>query len=84
MAERLTADQRKILTSLASEKGDGWCTAAWIAEDNDHWFDTPWASGKLPGLVKRGFVEKGARGWYRITPAGRAALTRNSETGDGG
>lgn len=81
MGSKLTPDRIKILQVLASERGEGWCTAMWIAEDCDHFFDTPWASSKIPGLVKLGYVERGDRGWYRITDAGRLSLQENTNAG---
>lgn len=74
LQNRLTPDQRKILRRMAQEPGDGHLTAQWIAEGCGHFYDTPWASARLPSLVKRGFAENLSRGWYVITDAGRAAL----------
>lgn len=73
MSEKLTPDQRQILTYMATTKDPHVC-ANWIAESCDHFYDTQWASSKLPGLIKRGFVDRLDRGWYAITPAGRAAI----------
>ncbi|MFG1284430.1 hypothetical protein [Xanthobacter autotrophicus] len=79
----VTDHQRQILTAFTNVRafgrpgdgnGEGWATAVWVAEMCDHHYDTPWASSKLPGLIKRGLVEKGQRGWYRITDAGRRLL----------
>lgn len=74
---KLTEDQRAILSYMGGPTvkfGDPYVCASWIAESCGHYYDTPWASAKLPALVKRGLVVRGQRGWYAITPAGRAAL----------
>ena len=70
--------QCAILRAMSDARryADGWVTPQWIAEDCDHFFESIWASGRLSGLVKRGYVKPGARGYYRITDEGRAALTR--------
>jgi predicted transcriptional regulator len=72
----LTEDQIKILTEMTDFRSykNGWAMAQWIAENCGHAYDTPWASSKLQGLIRRGFVERGGRGFYRITAAGRAAI----------
>ncbi|MFG1302669.1 hypothetical protein V5F34_00820 [Xanthobacter autotrophicus] len=76
----LTEAQEQILGYMAKWKGDdAWTCAMWIAEGCKHHYDTPWAGGKLPGLVKRGLVEKGARGWYRITDSGRHLLNKEGK-----
>lgn len=72
----LTMAQREILQALANEPGDGDMCAEWIAEQCGHFYDTPWASGRLPALVRRALVQRLSKGWYRITPAGRAALSQ--------
>lgn len=75
--QKLNGAQRQILTEMATAQRyeQEPVTAMWIAESSDHWFDTPWASSKLPTLIRRGFVEKVDRIHYRITaspiPAGR-------------
>lgn len=71
---KLTEAQQAILRTLAAERGEGWMLAAWIAERNGHFYDTPWASGKLPTLLRHRIIEKSGKGYYRITEAGRAAL----------
>lgn len=80
---KLGSEQERILRGLTNRhrygragdgKEEGWATAQWLAEGCGHAYDTPWASSRLPGLIKRGLVERGARGYYRITDAGRAAL----------
>lgn len=71
---KLTPEQRQMLDYMAKTK-DPYVCANWIAECCGHFYENEWASSRLPGLVKRGFVEKGARGWYAITAAGREALT---------
>jgi DNA-binding PadR family transcriptional regulator len=79
---KLTEAQQAILTDLAHPVRygeDGYATAQWIAESCGHFYDTPWVSSKLPGLFNRGFIEKGGRGYYRITPAGHAALEQSKE-----
>ena len=79
---RLTEAQKAILSALDHEPGDGWLTANNIAEMCGHFYNTPWASSKLPGLVRRGLIEKDGSGYYsRITSAGRAALQQEKETG---
>jgi restriction endonuclease Mrr len=77
--QSLTDDQSAILTEMADRQAykdrDGnVATAQQIAEGCDHWFETEWASSRLPGLIKRGLVERVSRGCYRITEAGRAAI----------
>lgn len=74
MAEKLTGEQRQILDYMARTK-DPYVCANWIAECCGHFYETEWASKRLPGLFKRGLIEKGARGWYAITPAGRTVLS---------
>ena len=81
MGNRLTTAQRAILRDLTNKKRypDGWACAEWITESCRHEF---FASTRLPTLIKRGLIERGERGWYRITPAGRAALAQEGG-GDG-
>lgn len=76
---KLPPDQATILRRAADEPGDGWLTAVWIAESCGHAYDTPWAASKLPGLAKRGLMERGGRGWWRITEAGRQALKEHGD-----
>lgn len=78
---KLTDAQQAILREMSSHRRyeDGWATAQWIAESCGHYYDTPWVSSKLPNLIKRGFVERGIRGYYRITHAGRSALVQAAE-----
>lgn len=86
---KLNEGQRAILIDLTDSrrygrpgdgKGEGWATAVWIAESCDHFFETEWASSRLLTLIKNGLVERGARGLYRITDAGRAALSETEKT----
>ena len=76
---KLTDDQRQILGEMANLRkypaDNPWACANWIAEGCRHHYDTPWASARLPGLAKRGLIERGDRGWWKITAAGRAALS---------
>ena len=71
---KLNDDQRAILTYMNRWPGEPQYTQ-WIAEGCGHSYDTPWASGRLPGLAKRGLVEKTIPGCWRITDAGREALS---------
>lgn len=74
----LTDDQVKILRYMASEPGEGPVRAWWVAEGCGHFYAPEWASRKLPGLVKRGLVERLTPGWYNLTVAGRAAAATPS------
>ena len=74
---KLTDDQRTILAYLNRSPDDAQYTV-WIAEGCGHAYDTPWASGRLPGLAKRGLIEKTIPGCWRITEAGREALRKTS------
>jgi len=76
---KLTEHQRAVLTEMANSwrypVSDGrWAMAQWVAEGAGHTYDTPWAASQLPGLIRRGLVERGTRGYYRITPAGLTVL----------
>jgi DNA-binding PadR family transcriptional regulator len=74
MAE-LTHGQREILSYLARQRDpEDYQTAVWIAEGCGHFYETAWASSKLPALLRRGLIQRGGKGYYAITPAGRAAL----------
>ena len=71
----MTPEQIIILRYLATVPGDdAWNLSVWVAEGCGHAFDTPWAGSRLPQLLRRGYVEKGGGGYWRITDAGRAAL----------
>lgn len=74
--QKLTIEQEGILRDMTNKRryADGWATANWVAESCGHYYETKWASSRLQGLIKRGYVERGARGYYRITDAGRTAL----------
>ena len=74
MSVKLTADQLAILQSRSFSQGDGYSTANWIAEECGHFYETSWASARIPGLIKRGLIERGSKGWYRLADAGRAAI----------
>lgn len=75
---KLTEAQITILREMSNTRRyeDGWAMAQWIAESCGHAYDTPWVSGKLPGLIRRGFVERGIRGNYRLTDLGRSAIPK--------
>jgi hypothetical protein len=73
MADRpLNADQIKILTYLRTQP-EGAC-AQWIAEGCGHFYETGWASGRMPTLVRRELVNKLSPGWYQLSKAGHAAI----------
>lgn len=74
---KLTDRRIKILTTLRDDvplNTDGWSTAQWIAEANDQFYNTPWASSQMKTLCDAGLVLKQDRVWYRISDAGRKAL----------
>ena len=79
----LNPDCLAILAEMANRRHypdtDGnLATAKWVAESCGHFYDTPWCSKRLPGLIKRGYVERtGLRGYYRITELGRSALAQS-------
>ncbi len=80
MADKLNDEQRQILAYLARQKPpENYHLAVWIAEGCGHYYDTAWASARLPGLLKRGLIERGGKGYYAITDAGRAALSQGGE-----
>jgi hypothetical protein len=70
----LTDEQMQILAYMARTKTGEYETAVWIAEGCGHFYDTVWAAARLPGLIRRGLIERLSRGTYLITEAGRAAL----------
>jgi hypothetical protein len=79
---KLTDRRVQVLISLRDRVPpgtSGWSTSNWVAESCGHFYDSQWAGSQMPALVKAGYVEKGERGWYRITPAGIAALEANRE-----
>jgi predicted transcriptional regulator len=84
MSRKLTSDQTAILRDMINDRRyeDGWATANWIAENCGHAYETSWASSKIPGLIKRGLIERGIRGYYRITTAGRSALAFAQREGE--
>ena len=72
----MTPEQAQVLKELVNAKAypDGRALANWVAEGCNHHYDTQWASTRIQSLIKRGYVERGERGYYRATDAGRAAL----------
>lgn len=79
----LTTAQRLILSRLARLK-ESECppTGPEISEALGH--ASYWASGKIASLEKRGLVERLGQSFtggncFRITPAGRASLSKQEE-----
>lgn len=74
--QKLTIEQDSILRDMTNKRRyeDGWATAQWISESHGRFYNCSWVSSRIQGLIKRGYVERGVRGYYRITDAGRTAL----------
>jgi predicted transcriptional regulator len=68
---RLTIEQLEVLLAM---RVSGWQSPREIAEACERYYQAEWASSRLAGLVRRGFVERGERGQYRITAAGVATV----------
>ncbi len=80
---KLTGAQRRVLHFLSRRnEGDGPPTGPEISQALQH---VPyWAAGKLTSLEKRALVERLGQSstggnCYRITPAGRAALSEGKD-----
>lgn len=81
MSVKLTEEQTAILRSRSFRQGPGHSCAQWIAEECGQSYNTPWASSRLPGLMKRGLVERISPGWYQLTPEARALLAQERTDG---
>ncbi len=71
----LTDEQTSVLHRLAREPGEGVLTTRWIAEACGHYDNNHDTRRRLLSLARRGLVLKLDRSYWKITPAGRAALT---------